>query len=443
MGVEATDGRSESVASPVEHLRAAALELTAESVVLTDASGRITYANHAFKKLHAMRRTAGVPHRSSELAADPDSADRYGELEAARARGQAWSGIVADTRRDGTRVELHLTTAPVRDRAGAVLGWIEIGRDVGLEHALETSLRHAAKMLVADRLASVVAHDLNNLLTAISGFARLHRESHRDGGEDLSDLDEILHATDRGASLVRRVLAFSRRSGVRTVPMDVPLAVREAEPLVRRLLGEGIEFRLELEDVPLVLGDPDRIEEILLNLAANSRDAMPDGGTFVVRVSSAAHAGSAGRRGGSRSRRYVVLTVSDSGAGMDDATRARIFDPFFTTKELGKGTGLGLASVWSIVREAGGFIEVESALGMGTTFSIFLPAAVASAEDGEPRAGRSRRRGARRGYGSTARADAPASRPSRAPFAQLGYGDQVTALVVSLLVPEPSDEDAG
>ena len=359
-----------------ERLGTAALELAAEAIAFADPSGRITYMNRAFMRLHGLRPGRAMPRHSSELAADEESAGRYVELEAARARAQAWSGVVANAARDGTRVEFHLTASPVHDGAGAILGWIEVGRDVGLERAREAQLRHAARKLVAERLAGMVAHDLNNLFTAINGFARLHRDTHDNRGDGVEDLDEILRATDRGAALVRRVLAFSRKPAAQTVPINVPVAVAEAEPLIRRLLGDAIEVRVESDDVPTVLGDAGWIEEILLNLAANSRDAMPKGGTFVARVSGVTRAEKVGRRPESQSRfsSYVVLTVSDTGAGMDEATRAHIFEPFFTTKEPGKGTGLGLASVCSIVTEARGSIEVESAPGVGTTFRIFLPA---------------------------------------------------------------------
>jgi two-component system, cell cycle sensor histidine kinase and response regulator CckA len=358
-----------------EHQRAAALELAAETIAFTDPSGRITYVNRAFARLHGLRPGRALPRHSSELAADEESAAQYAELEAARSRGQAWSGVVANAGAGGSRVELHLTTSPVQDPSGAMVGWVEVGRDIGLERAREAQLRHAARKLVAERLAGIVAHDLNNLFTAINGFARLHRGTHDSRSEDVDDLDEIIHATDRGAALVRRVLAFSRRSGARTVPIDVPAAVSEAEPLIRRLLGDAIEVRVESEEVPPVLGDDGWIEEILLNLASNSRDAMPKGGTFLVRVSFVTRAEKVGRtKSQSQPSNYVVLTVSDTGAGMDEATRAHVFEPFFTTKEPGKGTGLGLASVCSIVTEARGSIEVESAPGAGTTFRILLPA---------------------------------------------------------------------
>ncbi len=358
-----------------EHQRAAALELAAETIAFTDPSGRITYVNRAFARLHGLRPGRVLPRRSSELAADEESAGHYAELEAARSRGQAWSGVVTNAGAGGSRVELHLTTSPVQDASGAMVGWVEVGRDIGLERAREAQLRHAARKLVAERLAGMVAHDLNNLFTAIDGFARLHRGTHDNRSEDVEDLDEIIHATDRGAALVRRVLAFSRRSGARTIPINVPVAVSEAAPLIRRLLGDAIEVRVESEDVPPVLGDDGWIEEILLNLASNSRDAMPRGGTFVVRVSSVTRTEKVDRRAKSQSqpRNYVVLTVSDTGAGIDEATRAHIFEPFYTTKEPGKGTGLGLASVCSIVTEARGSIEVESAPGVGTTFRILLP----------------------------------------------------------------------
>ena len=361
--------------SSIEQLRGAAVELAVESIAFTDQSGRVTYVNPAFTRLHGLDRQDFVGHRTSELAADDESAARYAEIEAARHRGEAWSGDVADRHTDGSRLELELVVWPEFDTAGGLVGWIEVGRDIRLERALEVQLRRAVPLETIGRLVGSVAHDLNNLLTAIRGFAELDLSAHEASGTGADDVREILRAAERGAELIRRVMTFSRETAPSLVPTDIALIARNAEPLLRRLLGERIDIRIEQQEVPQVLADAGQIEAALLNLAANARDAMGEVGTCTVRIEPIELDETSARRSPQTAPgRYVLMTVSDTGTGMDETTKRRLFEPFFTTKEPGKGTGLGLANVHSIVKHARGFITVESTPGEGTTFSIFLPA---------------------------------------------------------------------
>ena len=365
--------------SLIERLQGATVELASESVVFTDRRGRVTYVNPAFASLHGLDRADFLGHRTSELAADDQSAARYAEREAARDRGDTWFSDVADRRADGSSVELELTLWPMRGSGGRVIGWIEVGHDVRIERALEGQLRRSVPLETIGRLVGSVAHDLNNLLTAIRGFAELELWAHEANGDGADDLREIVRASDRATELIRRVLTFSRESTPRLVPVDLALIARNAEPILRRLLGEDIVLVFEEEPVPQVLADAGEIESVLLNLAANAHDAMGGAGAFTVRVASIELVEADRAYAGVGPGRYATLAVSDTGAGMDEATRKRMFDAFFTTKEPGKGTGLGLANVHSIVKHAGGTIVVESAPDKGTTFRIFLPAATCQA----------------------------------------------------------------
>jgi two-component system cell cycle sensor histidine kinase/response regulator CckA len=375
-----------------ERVGAAALELIAESVAFTDVSGRVRYVNRAYASLHGVEPDDMVGRYTSEFAADDESALQYRALQHARAARQGWTGDVANRRGSGGTAELRLAVSAVRDESGRLVGWIEVGRDVSTEHALEAQLRHAVKMEALGRLVSSVAHDFNNLLTVIRGYADLHRGDHEQSGEHPADLDEIVKAADCATELVGRLLATGRHSGARPQPLDLATVARGAEPLLRRLLGEDVNIRVTAELVPRVLAAPGHIEEILLNLAANARDAMPEGGTLSIGIEQleiepavAPATFACGDPGfpPDRPGRYVVLSIADTGTGMDETTRARAFEPFFTTKAPGKGTGLGLASVLDIVRKSGGFVEVRSDVGRGTTIRILLPAANERAIDPE------------------------------------------------------------
>ncbi len=232
---------------------------------------------------------------------------------------------------------------------------------------LEEQLRHSQKMEAVGQLAGGVAHDFNNLLTVIQSFADGLAEQISEGDPRRADVEEIRKAALRATTLTGQLLAFSRKQVLQPRPISLTAVARALEPMVRRLIGEHIAVRFELaEGLPLVHADPGQIEQVIVNLAVNARDAMARGGTLTVRTYLA-------EDGSPR------LTVRDTGHGMDEATRQRIFEPFFTTKERGRGTGLGLATVYGIVQQSGGSIEVESAPGQGTSFELRLPLATTAA----------------------------------------------------------------
>jgi nitrogen-specific signal transduction histidine kinase/ActR/RegA family two-component response regulator len=254
-----------------------------------------------------------------------------------------------------------------------VVGAVVTFKDVRDRRRLEEELRQAQKMEAVGQLAGGVAHDFNNLLTAILGASQFAREALA-GHPARDDLDEVIAAARRGAELTRRLLGFSRRQVAETRVFDLAEAVSGSEELLRRLLGEDVQLVARVAARSLVRADPALVEQGIVNLALNARDAMPRGGRLEIEArpldgGDPVRAGDPTLPAGP----LVLLEVRDTGVGMDEATRARIFEPFFTTKAAGKGTGLGLSTVYAAVRGAGGAIRVESAPGRGATFRIFLP----------------------------------------------------------------------
>jgi len=255
-------------------------------------------------------------------------------------------------------------------------------RDVTDRRVLEDQLRQVQKMEAIGRLAGGIAHDFNNLLTAILGYCNLLIEDLPADSHMRADVEEIRKAGDRAAALTRQLLAFSRRQMLQPQPVDVGVLVAQMEKMIRRLAGPDIQVVLTLDaGVPNVKADPASIEQIVINLAVNARDAMPEGGRLAIATSlEELDESFASLHPGVIAGRYVRLEVSDTGAGMDLATRARIFEPFFTTKEQGKGSGLGLATVYGLVKQSGGYIWVDSEPGAGSSFKVYFPAIEREAE---------------------------------------------------------------
>ena len=247
----------------------------------------------------------------------------------------------------------------------------------------DAQLRHSQKMEAVGQLAGGIAHDFNNLLTIIIGCGEVLRVRIEVGSEQFGMLEEIRRAADRAVLLTRQLLAFSRRQVLEPKIIHINNVVGDMESMLCRLIGEHIEIRTILDPaLEKVLADPGQIGQVIMNLALNARDAMPDGGELSIETVNAdldqdylqSHAEV-------QSGRYVMLAISDSGCGMEAATKARIFEPFFTTKDAGKGTGLGLATVYGIVKQSGGHIWVYSELGQGSTFKVYLPAVQESIEN--------------------------------------------------------------
>ena len=239
---------------------------------------------------------------------------------------------------------------------------------------LEHQLRQAAKLEAIGRLAGGIAHDFNNLLTVILGYCHVLLERHAVDESQQIDIMEIKKAGERAKSLTQQLLAFSRRQVLTPKVLDLNAIVAGLEPMLRRLIGEDIHLVIVMEpQLGAVKADPGQLEQVLLNLAVNARDAMPKGGTLTIRTYTGEHPEPSGRGSATTSQRYVVLSMTDTGPGMDADTQAHMFEPFFTTKEQGTGTGLGLATVYGIIKQSGGLVYVDSKPGQGTTFKIHLP----------------------------------------------------------------------
>jgi len=275
----------------------------------------------------------------------------------------------------GARITVALRATPLIGVGGALLGGIALIRDVTQRRELEQQLRHAQKMEGIGQLAGGVAHDFNNLLAVIKSYGELLLRD-LDGDEaKCEDLEQLLHAANRGAGLTRQLLAFSRRQVVQPKLLQLNEVVVSVEKMLRRIIGEDIDLVTSLSpNLGLVKADAGQIEQVLVNLAVNARDAMPEGGKLTVETANVHLAsGYADSDSNVAEGDYVMVAVSDTGCGMSSQTRKHIFEPFFTTKEVGKGTGLGLSTVYGIVQQSGGHIWVHSELDQGAAFKIYLP----------------------------------------------------------------------
>ncbi|MGH9394077.1 MAG: PAS domain S-box protein, partial [Terriglobales bacterium] len=276
-------------------------------------------------------------------------------------------------RKDGSSFPVEYRSYPV-ERNGAAVGLVVTFTDITTRRGLEDQIRQSQKMEAVGRLAAGIAHDFNNLLTVINGYSDMLLEN--DLGDDASDkLRSVRTAGDRAATLTHQLLAFSRQQVLQPRMLDLNAAVRALEPLLRRSIGEDIELRTELAaDLEPIKADPSQLDQVLMNLVVNARDAMPEGGTLRIETANVSLDEAFVRpHPGLSEGDYALLTVSDTGTGMRPETQAHIFEPFFTTKPQGKGTGLGLPTVFGIARQSGGTILVDSEWGRGTRMQVFLP----------------------------------------------------------------------
>lgn len=285
------------------------------------------------------------------------------------------------TARDGRPIEVEVAWTDLRDDP-AVGGIVLNCRDVTERNELERQLRHAQKLDAVGHLAGGLAHDFNNVLTAIRGYTELLRDELPPGTSAAEDLGHIEHAVDRAAAVTRQLLAFSRKQAVQPVLLDLNRVLLDLRPLLRQLATGRIELALETDpDLWTIRADRGQLEQVLLNLATNARDAMPNGGLLQIVTANRTVLASSTETGRLAPGDYVALVVSDQGTGMSEELKARIFEPFFSTKPKGQGTGLGLAMVHGIVTHAGGHVSVDSMVGRGTTFTILMPRASALEED--------------------------------------------------------------
>jgi PAS domain S-box-containing protein len=279
--------------------------------------------------------------------------------------------------KDGRHLNVSISVSPVWDAEGKIVGASAIARDITAQKRAEEQLRQAQKMEAIGRLAGGVAHDFNNILGIIAACGELLRGRVDSNPETQQFLDNLRKATERGASLTRQLLSFSRKQPIQPRVLDLNERLKDVMKLIRPLMGDDVQLTILPSATPAIVeADSSQLDQIVLNLAANARDAMPKGGRLILETAiKVLDQAFAEQHPPMSAGKYVMLAVSDNGTGMDQATVSRIFEPFFTTKEIGKGTGLGLATVYGIVRQSRGHIWVYSEPGRGTTFKIYLPSA--------------------------------------------------------------------
>jgi len=351
------------------------IEQVAESIVVTDLEGSIVYVNPAFEKItgYTRKEAIGSNPRIVKSGRHPDSF--YKAMWATLLRGETWSGEFVNKRKNGTLFSEVATISPIKDQSGTVINFVAVKRDISQEQLLRDQLSHAQKMDSLGRIAGGIAHDFNNLLMVIQTYVEMLQDPLPLQDSLSESTKQILEAVQRGASLTGQLLSFSRKQISSPVVIDLNSVIDETTKMLRRVIGEDIELRVVLSNALWAIkADPDQISQVLMNLCINARDAMPRGGRLKIATENV----TVKKRSDVEQHyivpgHYVMLSVTDSGEGISKKIQKDIFEPFFTTKEIGKGTGLGLAMVYGIVKQNGGYVWVESKLRHGARFIIYLP----------------------------------------------------------------------
>ena len=353
-----------------------AVDQTSETVIITDREGKIQYANPAFERISGYSMEEAVGKNPETLLGGKQDAAFYQEVRGTLARGEVWTGHLIQRRKDGSLYEEDATISPVRDSSGNIVSFVGVMRDVTQLLLLEKQVRTAQKMEAVGTLAGGIAHDFNNVLTVILGFGEMLKLRIANDPKALSDLDQILCSAEHASVLTRQILTFARRQIIEFDNLDLNQVITDLGKFLQKVTRENIGIRTLLaERLPTIQADRGQVEQVLMNLSLNARDAMPEGGQLVIETQEAwLDEEYVKQYPYMKAGRYAVLSVSDTGIGMDEGTRERIFEPFFTTKGPDKGTGLGLAVVYGIMKQHNGFIHVYSEPGKGTTFRIYFPA---------------------------------------------------------------------
>ena len=354
---------------------AQAVAQAAETIVITDTKGTILYTNPAFEKTSGYTCAEAVGQNPRILKSGKQDATFYNQMWDTLNCGKVWEGHFSNRRKDGKLYEEEASISPIRGAIGKVVSYVAVKRDVTREVQLESQFRQSQKMEAIGTLAGGVAHDFNNILACIQMQIELLKgdSSLSTGQKRLAD--DIVVSVKRAVGLTRQLLLFSRKEVRQPRDLDLNLSVNELTKMLTRILGENITVRLRLAAQSMfVHADAGMMDQVLMNLAVNARDAMVDGGQMVIETAGVefdkfAAMQTAQARPGS----FVCLSVSDNGCGIPPENLSRIFEPFFTTKEVGKGTGLGLATVFAIAEQHNGWVNVDSEVNHGTTFKVYLP----------------------------------------------------------------------
>lgn len=357
----------------------AAIEQVAESVMIADTDWIVRYVNPAFERISGYSQEEVIGEHSSILRSGRHEKQFFRAMQDTLSLGNVWRGRIITRKKAGDFYEAETTVSPLRDGLGKVINYVCVMRDVTHEVQLERQLRQAQKMEAIGTLAGGIAHDFNNILASIMGFTEMAIEDLPVDSPIRSDLKQVLGSIHRAKDLVRQILAFSRQKEQGRRPVDVGMVVKEAMRLLRASIPTTIEIRHNIaaspEDVGMVLADPTQIHQIVMNMGSNAAHAMREkGGVLEVGVEKVClDAGAVAPFPDLHPGKYLKLRIADTGHGIDPGVLDRIFDPFFTTKGPESGTGLGLSVVYGIVKSHGGAIVVDSELGKGTIFQVFLP----------------------------------------------------------------------
>lgn len=352
-----------------------AVEQSADLLIITDREGAIEYVNPAFEALTGYTRQEVAGQNPRILKSGQQSRVLYQELWTTILSGRVFRGTLVNRKKNGDLFYAEKTIAPVRDAKGEITHFISTDRDITEKYKLEAQLRQAQKMDAVGQLAGGVAHDFNNLLMVISSYAELMLDSIGPNHHLHHNVQEIIDAARRAADLTRQLLAFSRKQMQDLQLLDLNQVIADVGKILARVIGEDIQLSIVRgANLAKVKADPVQIEQIVMNLATNARDAMPNGGKLTIETRNVTlDEAYVQEHSMVPPGDFVLIDVTDSGRGIEPEHQPHIFEPFFTTKEKGKGTGLGLATVYGIVKQNGGFIWVYSEPGLGTTFKIYLP----------------------------------------------------------------------
>ncbi|MBI9019831.1 MAG: PAS domain S-box protein [Verrucomicrobia bacterium] len=352
-----------------------AIEQMAEIVMITDAEANIQYVNAAFERVTGYCRAEALGQNPRILQSGQHPPEFYQEMWDILTAGKIWSGRLVNKKKDGHVYTEDAAISPVTGADGTITNYVAAKQDVTREMELEEQLRQAQKMEAVGQMAGGIAHDFNNLLQVIGGYAELSQMRLAPDSSIAPAIQEIEKAARRGKGLINQLLAFSRRQVIRPVDLNLNEMVNQLLNMIRGLLGEHIELDfIEGRGLGTVYADHGLMGQVLINLCVNARDAMPEGGKLTIETENVVIAGEyIQAHSWAKVGRYVLLSVTDTGCGMDPQTTSRIFEPFFTTKEVGKGTGLGLSMAFGIIKQHGGHIIVYSEVDKGTIFKIYLP----------------------------------------------------------------------
>jgi PAS domain S-box-containing protein len=363
-----------------------AVEQSPTSVMITDLNGNIEYVNPKFTGVTGYSPEEVLGKNPRILKSGETPPEEYRKLWESITLGVEWHGVFHNKRKDGKLFWERASISAVRDSLNAITHFIAIKEDITNQKSLEDQFRQAQKMEAIGQLAGGISHDFNNILTAMIGYGHLLKMKMKEDDPLRIYADNILSLSDRAANLTKSLLAFSRKQIMNPRPVDLNEIMRRIDHLLSRIIGEDIKLQTMLSENDLiVMADPGHIEQALMNLATNARDAMPEGGLLTIGTETIAiDEEFIKEHGFGKEGEYALIAVTDTGAGMDRETREKIFEPFFTTKEVGKGTGLGLSMVYGIVKQHEGYINVYSEPGSGTTFRIYLPLIEAQVEKIKP-----------------------------------------------------------